>query len=339
MYLVESGTVANNLINSLIEATNRGVTVKLLLDGFGCRGLSRDDKNRLNESGIDAQYYNPVRLGKWTENILRDHRKIILIDGETVFTGGLGFTDEFFRPDHPGKSWRETVISISGPVVADWQELFSFSWKRTTGVSLTLPRLKAPESTTGAQGRVTGANGLLPGEIKRSVNKRINTAEFRVWIATAYFLPSWKLRRSLRKAARRGVDVKLLLPGHLTDHPGVRRAGQRFFTRLLRAGVKIFEYQPKMHHQKVILVDQWASIGSSNIDRWGFFWNLEANQEVDDTDFAGKLETMLEEDFHQCAQCEFESWIKRPHGQRLLEWFWGLVDVWLNAIGRSRRHH
>lgn len=339
MYLMESGAVANEFINSFIDAANRGVEVKVLLDGFGCRGLSRYDKNRLNESGVDAQYFNPVRLGQWTKNIIRDHRKIILVDGEIVFTGGLGITDEFANPAHPEKSWRETVISISGPVVSDWQILFSFVWQRAGGKGLSQKRVQAAKTTAGALGRVAGANGLVAGEIKRSVTKRINNAEYRIWLATAYFLPSWKLRRAMKKAVKRGVDVRLLLPGPLTDHPGVRRAGQRFYARLLRSGVRIFEYQPKMHHQKAILVDQWCSIGSSNIDRWSFFWNLEANQEVDNTAFADDVARMLRTDFGESVERGFENWSKRPRLQRWQEWFWGLVDIWLNSIGRSRRHH
>src|SRR5690606_26145988 len=111
-------------------------------------------------------------------------------------------------------------------------------------------------------------------EVRRSFVRAVRAAGRRVWLATAYFVPSWKLRRALRRAAHRGVDVRLLLPGPITDHPGVRHAGRRLYSRLLRNGVHIFEYQPRFSHTKLMLCDDWVSTGSSNSDRWNLHWNL-----------------------------------------------------------------
>ncbi len=158
-------------------------------------------------------------------------------------------------------------------------------------------------------------------------------------MTTAYFVPSWRMQRALRKAARRGVDVRLLLPGEHTDHPAIRHAGRRFYYRLLQNGVRIFEYQPRFAHSKVLLCDQWSTIGSSNFDRWNLVWNLEANQEIDDQHFANTVQQMFNDDFAQCVEIDVETWHKRPWHRRFLEWYWGWVDgllYWFSMRWRRR---
>jgi cardiolipin synthase len=163
-------------------------------------------------------------------------------------------------------------------------------------------------------------------EVRRSLVNHVRHAQHKVILATAYFIPSRKLRRALRQAARRGIDVRLLLSGPRTDHPAIRHAAHRFYLRLLRNGVRIFEYQPRFLHNKVILIDDWVSIGSSNVDRWNLRWNLEANQEIQDAAFAMQVETMFQRDFGHCLEITYENWRKRNFYSRLLEWFWGMLD-------------
>lgn len=354
MYLFESGIIANQFIDSLIRAARRGVTGKLLLDDFGARGLSRYDRQRLIKDNIELVFYNPLRYGKLFNNLARDHRKLLVVDGTLAFVGGAGITDEFDPPARPQARWRETMVQIQGPVLADWQALFVEVWNRNAPKPLTLPAPPATacppgaappgdalSPTTGSNpdgmlGRVTLTKGPVAQEIKRSLIKRIRSAEHRVWIATAYFIPSWKIRRALRRAARQGVDVRLLLPGPYTDHPAVRQAGRRFYTRLLLSGVRIFEYQPRVLHAKTYLCDRWVSIGSSNLDRWNLRWNLEANQAVDDQAFAEEVEAMFVADFRDSVEYQYEEWLRRPSYVRVSERLWGAVDLWLNRLGRGK---
>src|SRR5882762_8778776 len=133
-------------------------------------------------------------------------------------------------------------------------------------------RLRRP----GATGRVSLSEARQRSALANGVIHRIEGARARAWIMSAYFVPSRRFRKALRRAARRGVDVRLIVPGPKTDHPWVRQAARRFYGKMLRNGVKIFEYQPRMLHAKMILCDDWVSIGSSNLDRWSFRWNLEA---------------------------------------------------------------
>lgn len=324
MYLIESGQVTTRFIDALVYAAQRGVAVYALFDHFGSLGLNDADRARLLAGGIRVGYYNPLRLARFRRSFYRDHRKLLLVDSEVVFTGGTGMTDEY-DPAVTARVWRDTMIEIRGPAVRDWCLLFGQAWESGTGTVLS--RTDGGEPGVGTQrGRVVANYARGKRQIMRSLLNRTRAARHTLWLATAYFVPPWKLRRALRAAARRGVDVRLLLPGPRSDHPGVRRAGHRHFAGLLRNGVRIFEYQPRFMHQKVILSDDWVSIGSSNVDRWGQRWNLEANQEVDDAAFAASVAQMLSVDFTESIEVTYAQWRNRWFGRRVLEWFWGKID-------------
>lgn len=332
MYLVESGIVTERFIHAFVAAANRGVKVYLLLDGFGSGGLNTADQENLQHENITLKFYNPLKYGKLRRNLFRDHRKILVVDQHCAFVGGVGLSDDFISTEQD-IGWRETVIKISGECVCDWISVFSKTWHRYS--KLPLPgceETQAVEKTVPC--RVSCSLRTRQSGIKRSLIKRIRSAERTICISTAYFVPSLKLRRALVRAAKRGVDVRLLLPGEKSDHPAVRHVGRRFYYRLLRAGIKIYEYQPRFLHQKVLLCDSWVSIGSSNIDRWNFRWNLEANQEVEAQVFTNKVMKMLEEDFANSQLIELSSWLKRPWYYRVLEWFWGKVDQVVDKILR-----
>jgi len=307
LYLVKSGKVVSRFIDALVAAATRGVTIQILLDDFGARGLAAADRVRLKHENILVRYYNPIKLTARTDNIVRDHRKVLIVDGKIVFTGGAGLADEFAPADALQAGWRETMLEISGAVVADWQLLFNHQWQHWSGNKKRLRRLVVkPEPEADLPGRVTVSHGMVRQETKRALIQHIRKARHHIWIATAYFVPSWRLRRVLRQAAHRQVDVRLLLPGAITDHPAVRYAGHRFYTRLLRAGIRIFELQDRMQHQKVATCDQWVSIGSSNFDRWNLRWNMEANQEVNGEPLSSEVMAMLRQDFENSREILYQ---------------------------------
>jgi cardiolipin synthase A/B len=337
MYLIESGVVATQFIDAFREVAQRGVNVRLLLDDYGSLGLGRYDRRRLAQKNITVASYNRLSFGKWFNNMARDHRKILVVDGEVAFVGGAGITDEFAPPRKRARPWRETMLEIRGKVVADWQTLFNRTWNDTTGEDLPEVTVAPENENDGSLGRVAVASGLRAQGIMRSLVERVRSAERTIWLSTAYFVPSWKLRRALRYAARKGADVRLLLPGPRTDHPAVRLAGHRYYASLLENGIRIFEYQPRFLHSKALVCDQWVTIGSSNFDRWNFRWNLEANQSVDDLEFANQVMKMFEQDFDECIEITAEQWAQRPRRVRLRERFWGRVDTWLHRIGSGRR--
>ncbi|WP_083024300.1 phospholipase D-like domain-containing protein [Vreelandella lionensis] len=328
LYLMESGELANQVIDALEAATRRGVKTYLLLDGYGAMGLERSDRERLQAAGVALQLFNPIGFHSLARNLSRDHRKIVVVDGEIAFTGGFGAVDEFLQ------AWDEIVLRIEGPAVADWEVLFRRLWRsrltrQASGSQTPIP-LPAQRSATahedGVRGRVMSARGYRYQAIRHSLYARASSAHQRLWLCTPYFVPTFALRRRLIRAARRGVDVRLLLPGAKHDHPGVRYAGQRFYQGLLRAGVRIFEFQPTFIHAKFVLADEWVSLGSCNFDPWNLHWNLEANQEIEDSAFACEVQALFERNFAASQEVDAAAWAARPWGQRAKEWVYGVVD-------------
>jgi len=346
MYLIESGTVVDRFIAALVNAAERGVQAYLLLDDYGAIGLRQSDRDRLIHKNISIVYYNKLHSHSTLYNLYRifllhkehslyrNHRKLLLVDGKTAFVGGTGLVDEFDPPGHPEMQWRETMVRIQGPVVADWQQLFTSSWNKSTAQTLNLPAVAPVEHADAQRGRIT-VNDIEPfSEVLLSLTWQISHARQRVWFATAYFVPGWRIRRKLKRAAKSGVDVRLLLPGSITDHPGVRYISHRLYGRLMRNGVRIFEYQPRFFHAKSVLCDDWVTIGSSNFDRWNLRWNLEANQEMKDETLAVQVKEMFEQDFASSVEYAYEQWRQTSLYKRMLQWFWKKVELLSQRIGR-----
>ncbi len=334
MYLVESGEIADRFIDALTGVAYRGIAVYLLLDDFGARGLEQRDRQQLLDAGIQLLFFNPLQYDKWRVNLYRDHRKLLLIDGKVVFTGGAGITDEFAPVGSSDDYWHDIMVECYGPVVADWQHCFVAIWKQCSKAALQLP-VPSRERVGGLLARLALIHPPFQ-EVKGSLTNQIRGSHQRIWIITAYFIPTRKIRRLLQRAAKRGVDVKILVPGEKTDHPAIRRVGQRYYQRLLCNGVRIFEYQPRFLHAKVWLCDDWVSVGSTNLDRWTQHWNLEANQEINDSAFAAQMTTVLVDDFANSEEIQYAQWRSRPWYQRLLELFWSTVAMWIQYYSQRR---
>lgn len=278
-------------------------------------------------------------------NLYRDHRKLLLVDLQLAVVGGTGITDEFWQPAQNVCDWHEVMVQIEGPLVQDWQMLFERQWRANISrkawkpaTHFGLARLpKAPRQGEGL-GRVAYADAHQHRDILQSLVRAINSAQHSIWLATPYFLPTWSVRRSLRRAANRGVDVRLLLTGPRTDHPSVRYAGHRYYPRLLKSGVQIFEYQPCFLHLKMVLVDDWVSIGSCNFDHWNLRFNLEANLEAIDPTLTKAVAASFMNDFAQSLPITLHAWQSRPLWGRVKQRIWGWVDrVVVNLWGAAVR--
>jgi phosphatidylserine/phosphatidylglycerophosphate/cardiolipin synthase-like enzyme len=342
MYLVESGKLTNRFIEALTEAAGRQVRVHVLLDAYGSQGLSGRDRQRLCDAGVELAFYNPFRLRHPIQSLRRNHRKLLLVDNRVAYVGGAGLTDEFLNQTRPALTWHEIMLKIEGPTLQDWLDLFSRTWQATTRMPASFPIEPPARCRENQLGRVSIAEGFRHQEIHRALYKHCRNAERRIWISTPYFIVSRKLRRSLRRAARHNIDVRLLVPGRISDHPWVSHASRGYYTRLLRDGVRIYEYLPRFVHAKLQLCDNWASIGSSNLDRWDQEWSLDANEEIDDPAFAEKVATQLNRDFASSLEIRYEDWIIRPLHQRTREWFWGRIVHLIEVINhrilkRSRK--
>ncbi len=199
MYLIESGSVVDRFITALNAAAQRGVHSYLLLDDYGAIGLKQSDRERLDHINIHIVYYNRLQSHSTLYNLYqiflqgkerglyRNHRKLLLVDGETAFVGGTGLVDEFDPPNHAEKRWRETMLRIQGPVVADWQQLFVKTWNQSTQQPIIMPAVTLAEYAEAQRGRVTTNEIQRHGELLLSLTQQIHRASHRVWFATAYF--------------------------------------------------------------------------------------------------------------------------------------------------------
>jgi cardiolipin synthase len=340
-YLVEDGQCSERLTDALCRACARGVVVRGLFDAYGAAGLGAPLRARLQAAGVQLRWYNPVRWRRGIRNFHRDHRKLLVVDSRLAYVGGTGSTDEFWLPDAPLSPWHEAMVEIEGPLVGDWQQLFEHQWRARFSwrpshqpAPLTLP--ECPPVGIGL-GRVAYADAAQHRDILLSLLRALRGAKQRVWLATPYFLPTWKIRRALRRAAARGVEVRLLLAGRNTDHPPVRFAGQRYYPRLLKAGVRIFEYQPRFLHLKMVLVDDWVSVGSCNFDHWNLRFNLDANVEALDPDFTRAVAASFVEDFDLSREITLDDWRQRPWWRRAQQRLWGWLDrLAVNLLDRWR---
>ncbi|MDH5407630.1 MAG: phosphatidylserine/phosphatidylglycerophosphate/cardiolipin synthase family protein [Gammaproteobacteria bacterium] len=334
-YLMRSGKIAKRFIDALLKAKQREVDVFILLDDYGSSALEQADRDRLVNGGIKLWFYNPIRLKHLQRNFFRDHRKILIIDHSDVFVGGAGITDEFSSEFKGQQAWHDVMLKIQGLIVHDWVQLFHQTWQHCSNTSLTIPESNTQRCSADMTGRILTTAPLHPQEINRALLRRLTRAKQRIWITTPYFVASQKIRRHLRHAARRGLDVRLLLPGPHNDHPWIGYAARRYYLRLLRYGVRIFEYQPRFTHAKIELCDDWTSLGSSNLDRWNQRWNLDANQAVYDKEFAQHITRYFKHDFAQSQEILFDDWKQRPWLTRVREHIAGQLMYLLERVGRS----
>ena len=336
MYLFESGQLATAFIQALIHAAQRGVKVCVLLDDFGARGLLQADRLRLQEAGIELKLYNPVRwypFSHWKKNIIRDHRKFLLVDNTCGFTGGAGIADAFVEQQGI-PAWRESMVFMQGPVLFDCQQLFEKLWQSLGGHFAHEAQLESFAIAGGLAAQLVSSQGFSGQAIHSSVMQAISGSQKRLWLSTPYFIPSRRLRKGLLNAVRRGVDVRLLLPQQ-SDHPSVNLASQRHYAGMLKAGVQIYEYRSRVLHSKILLCDDWLSMGSSNYDRFTMRWNLEANVIVPAGEFAKSVQQQFEIDFSHSEALSLENWQQRNLWLRLRQQFYAKISNYLN---RLRRH-
>ena len=332
MYWFGSDVIGQKFAAALGAAALRGVEVSIIFDAVGSVGASDQMFAELERAGAQVIEFNPIapwkqrfRLSRLTR---RDHRKILVIDGKTGFTGGINIADYWLPLDDGGAGWRDDMVRIDGPAVAGLSDCFARVWARLRGRKLRLtdalrqpPILDSSRRSRLPAIRVLGQRFLrTQREISRAYLHYLRRAERRIFIANSYFVPDGRVLRALARAARRGVDVRIIVPGQ-SDVDIVRHASRAVWGRLLRAGVRIFEWDESVLHAKTAVVDGlWSTIGTFNFDYMSLRMNLEVNVSVLDAPFAGRLEASFLEDFDHCREVSLVDFRFRPLGQRLLEY-------------------
>lgn len=326
-YILTDSGIGREFVGTLAERARAGVEVRLLLDSWGTPRFGEVNERLLRGAGARVVFFRPTSLRNLRKIHLRTHRKILVVDGKVGFTGGICIDDEWMGDGTDRRHWRDTMVRVEGPVVRQMQAAFARAWLEATEEVLTeqalFPELPAAngkrcqlmESTPGFDGNPAHISFLVA----------VNSARESIDITTAYFAPDHVALGALERAARRGVRVRLLLPGKHTDAPPTRHAGRSDYGKLLRAGIDVFEYQPAKLHAKSAVVDaRWASVGSTNLTPRSLFFNLEANLNVFDPAFACEMRAMFERDLARSRRITLDEWKARPFGDKLAELFWGL---------------
>lgn len=344
-YIFDQDPIGLQFADLLMEKQRQGVTVNIIYDSVGTIGTPQEFFDRMKAAGIRMIAFNPINpakaRGDWSINN-RDHRKLMVVDGTVAFTGGINISADYansslFRsrrtPSNVDKSkvgWRDTHVKIEGPAVAALQWTFVNNWVRQEGGELPqrdyFPKL-APVGDKFV--RVLATDPGSNSEIYKSLMVAINEAKKSVHITSAYFVPDQQVVDALIAAAKRGVDVKLVLPG-VSDHGLVMYAGQAFYEPLLAGGVKIFQLQVAVLHAKTAVIDEaWSTIGSANIDRRSFIHNYELNVVVIDPAFGRDMESAFNEDLRDSKEVTLEQWRDRPWADRIKEWAARLTEYWI----------
>jgi cardiolipin synthase A/B len=320
-YIISADEVTEQLFEGLSQAADRGVEVRILYDALGSLFLKQRYFKPLAKKGVRTAGFLPFSLVPQRFNFnFRNHRKILIVDGTTAFTGGTNIGKEYLgkRTEH---QWRDFSVKVSGPVCLQLQDVFAKDWMFTTGEDLFNSEYYPRSSYVGnsvVQVMESGPDTAFQ-TLHHALFLAINSAENQVLLTTPYFIPDSSMMSALAVAALRGVDVQILLPLK-SDSLLVQNASRSFYDNLLRAGAKIFEYQPRILHAKMLVIDnKWTIIGSSNMDIRSFRLNFELNLLVYGPSLAHQAMEIFQDDLKNSKQVDRHLFMLRPLRQQMAE--------------------
>ncbi|WP_299537934.1 phosphatidylserine/phosphatidylglycerophosphate/cardiolipin synthase family protein [uncultured Streptomyces sp.] len=316
------GDIAEEFAEALAERARAGVRVRLLLDGFGSRLIEKDQLAMMDDAGVHVAWFRkPLYLSPLKQNH-RCHRKVLVVDEGTAFTGGVGIAEEWCGDARNENEWRDTHVQVRGPAVDGLAAAFAQNWAECHDELFDeRDRFVAsdPQGDSIVQ-VVRGSSSFGWQDMQTLIRVVLESAEKRIRLTTAYFAPDAFFTELLCAASRRGVEVEILLPGPHTDKRVCQLAGQRFYEDLTDCGVKIYHYQPTMLHSKVITIDGIATlIGSTNFNRRSLDHDEEVMLAVLDPEFTATLDGHFDEDREVSVLIDGHRWKGRPAVQRLRE--------------------
>jgi len=328
-YIWEPDRIGRRFADALRAKAREGVKVRVIYDSFGSSNLSWDFVEELKDARVEVLEFRPLRLlsanwDKMSRLRRRDHRKLLIVDGRISFCGGLNIGDSYMPLSDGGGGWRDTHIQIRGPVTAQLEALFRETWNEH-GAS---PYRPYPEvSLDAVADEAILANALVSDEagqrttIRRHYLHAIERAQRTIYIANAYFVPSRTFLRALKRAAERGVEVRLLLPSLAhNDVKTVQLASQHSYAGLLEAGVRIHAWPISHMHSKTAVIDgRWSIVGSYNLDAVSLFQSLEVVVEILGESFGAEMVRMFERDFDRSVELDVQTWEARTRLEKLAE--------------------
>jgi cardiolipin synthase A/B len=318
-----AGDIGTTFAERLAERARRGVRVRVLLDAYGARTIDHPLVDLMDEAGVQVRWFRPLRRLHPTQFNHRTHRKVMIVDEEVSFTGGVGIADEWKGDARDEHEWRDTHFRLWGPAVDGLRAAFLDNWTETDPEIFSdevdrFPDQPKPGSAIVQCVRSASERGW--GEVDTLFRTLLQLAETRVRIATAYFVPDHELVQRLCDAHHRGVEVQILLPGPHADKRFVQIAGEHRYAELLSNGIEIWNYQPSMLHAKVMTVDGFvANIGSANLNRRSIALDEEVNLVALDRELTAKLDAHFEEDLARSVRIERRRWSSRSAVQQLAE--------------------
>lgn len=328
-YIYWSGDIGNEFALALSERAKAGVKVHVLLDWLGSAKIDKSILEEMRTAGVQIRkfhkpnWYNLARLNN------RTHRKLLVIDGKTGFTGGVGIAPKWTGNGQDANHWRDSHFRIEGPVVAQMQAVFMENWLKVTGQVMHgedyFPALHAVGTSEAQVFSSSPSGGSESMQLMYQLS--ITAAKTSIDLSSAYFVPDDMTAGVLADALKRGVKIRIITPGEIIDTDTVRAASRGTWGPLLKAGAQIYEYQPSMYHCKLMIVDNLlVSVGSTNFDNRSFRLNDEANLNVYDTAFAQQQTAIFEQDLSQARQVTYEAWAGRPLKEKLMERLALLLD-------------
>lgn len=321
-YIYWDGEIARTFAELLAEKARAGVAVKIVLDAVGSAPMSKEMIDFMRGNGVDLEWYHPIRWYTLSRVNHRTHRKLLIVDGRVGFTGGVGIADEWLGNAQDSDHWRETMVRVEGPAVTQMQFAFMDNWVKSRGEILTglsyFPKNPPVGNHLAQVIKSSPSEGVSSVKLLYTIS--IVSAKKSILISNAYFIPDRDTIRALEGAVRRGVSVKVIVPGVWTDTPIVRQASRWHYEMLLRRGIRIFEYQKTMMHSKTMVVDGiWTTIGSSNFDDRSFRLNDEVNVNIYDEEIAQQMEQMYERDLERSVEIQLGRFQRRSLFARIKE--------------------
>ncbi len=328
-YIYWSGEIGKQFADALAERAKDGVKVHILVDWAGSQKMDAAILAEMKSSGVQIKKYHPLKWYALDRLNNRTHRKILVIDGLVGFTGGVGIADSWNGHAQDPAHWRDTHYRVEGPVVSQMQAAFTDNWTKVSGDVLHGPLYFPPEKPAGtlfAQMYKSSTDGGADSTHLMYLLS-IAAATRTIDLSMAYFVPDKLALEALVAAMKRGVKVRILLPGVYIDSSIVRNASRATWGSILQAGAEIYEYQPTMFHCKILVVDRlWTSMGSTNFDSRSFRLNDEANLNVHDREFAELQVANFEHDLKSAKRVTYEEWVARPWWEKAWEHMMGLLD-------------
>jgi cardiolipin synthase len=320
-FIYWSGSVGSEFANVLAERARAGVKVHVLVDWVGSNKMDASLLALMEQAGVQVRKYHKPQWYHLDRLNNRTHRKLLVVDGQDGFTGGVGIGDPWAGHAQDPEHWRDSHYHVQGPIVAQMQSVFMDNWLKVTGEVLHGAEYFPPLEAVGSgRAHVFSSSPSAGSESMRLMYLlAISAASQTIRLSTPYFVPDTLTVEALSDAAKRGVTVQIITIGKHSDNETVRRASRARWGRLLEAGVRIYEYQPTMYHCKVMVVDGlWVTVGSTNFDPRSFRLNDEANVNYYDVDFAQRQIGVFEQDLARSRQITLQEWNGRP----LAEKFW-----------------